>query len=100
MDKETIDLARSQAEICRIFGNPNRVLILWALGKQEMSVSAIALLIGASLQNTSQHLRLMKDKNILISRREGNAIYYQIATHTTLPGCPVFAIAKQRSCSE
>ncbi len=31
-DEETLALAESQAEICGVFGNANRVLILWALG--------------------------------------------------------------------
>jgi ArsR family transcriptional regulator len=51
---------------------------LWALETQEKSVGEIADTIGATLQNTSQHLRLMKDKGMLESRREGQTIYYRI----------------------
>jgi DNA-binding IscR family transcriptional regulator len=39
-----------------------------------MSVSAIASEAGASLQNISQHLRLMRDRGILNSRRHGHTI--------------------------
>ena len=65
-DEETLALAESQAEICGVFGNTNRVLILWVLGELEMSVGEIASAIDCSLQNTSQHLRLMKDKGFII----------------------------------
>jgi len=54
-------------------------LILWVLAKGEKSVGEIAAAVEASLQNTSQHLRLMKDRGILTGRREGQTIYYRIA---------------------
>jgi len=95
MNVETLELAKSQADICRIFGNTNRVLILWALGEREMSVGNIAFTIDASLQNTSQHLRLMKDKGILTSRREGNIVYYQIKPNDLMEGCRLWVLARQ-----
>jgi DNA-binding transcriptional ArsR family regulator len=79
MDAEVLDLAESQAALCGIFANPKRVLILWSLAEQERAVTAIAQSIDASLQNTSQHLSLMKGAGILESRRDGQTIYYHIA---------------------
>lgn len=87
MDAETQALAVRQASICRVFGNAKRVLILWTLVEGEMPVSDIALAIDASLQNTSQHLRLMEDRGILVSRREGHNIYYAIAAHKLMKNC-------------
>lgn len=70
--------AKRQANICRVFGNARRVLILWALANGEMSVGQIASAVDTSLQNTSQHLRLMQDKGMLVSRRDGSTVYYRI----------------------
>ena len=67
-------IIEEQAEIHHIFSNPSRLLILWELEAQEMSVGEIAEKIGATLQNTSQHLRLMKDRGILEARREGQTV--------------------------
>ena len=72
-------LAESQAEIYRIFSHTNRIQIFWLLMENEMSVNDIAERIDASVQNTSQHLRLMKAVNILDTRRNGQTIYYRIA---------------------
>jgi DNA-binding transcriptional ArsR family regulator len=72
-------LAESQAEIYRIFSHANRIQIFWLLMENEMSVNEIAEAIGASVQNTSQHLRLMKAADILDTRRDGQTIYYRIA---------------------
>jgi DNA-binding transcriptional ArsR family regulator len=93
MDIQMVEAAEKQAEICKVFGNVNRVLILWALGDREMSVGDIADAIESSLQNTSQHLRLMKDKGIVASRRKGHVIYYHIEGRHLLRGCQIMHCA-------
>ena len=79
VDQTTLELARKQAAVCRLFASDRRILILWTLVEQEKSVSEIATAVHTSLQNTSQHLRLMKEKGILAARRDGQTIYYRIA---------------------
>jgi DNA-binding transcriptional ArsR family regulator len=71
-------LASEQAEFCRVFAHPRRILILWTLAKREKSVGEIATAVEASLQNTSQHLRLMREMGILDSRRDGQMILYHV----------------------
>jgi DNA-binding transcriptional ArsR family regulator len=95
-DQGLLALAESQAEICGVFGNANRVLILWALGEREMSVGEIASAIDCSLQNTSQHLRLMRDKDILASRREGQTIYYRIKQNELMESCRLLLQSRQK----
>ena len=84
-----------QASLCSVFGNTQRVLIAWTLGKDEVSVSEIAARLDISLQNASQHLRLMKDKGVLLSRRDGQTIYYRIAENSLLASCPIMQNSKQ-----
>ena len=79
MNAKVKHLAEQQADIYRVFGNATRLRILWSLADQELSVGEIAAAAEASLQNTSQHLRLMQNKGILTSRRESQTIYYRIA---------------------
>jgi tRNA 2-thiouridine synthesizing protein A len=100
MDDQMLALASQQAEVCKVFGNVNRVMMLWILGSQEMSVGDIAEAIDTSLQNASQHLRLMKDKGILTSRREGHTIYYRIAGHELMEGCRLLRQVLQPMSSE
>jgi DNA-binding transcriptional ArsR family regulator len=68
-----------QAEIFQILSNTSRILIIKALENNEMSVGEISETIGATLQNTSQHLRLMKDKGLVEFRRDGQTVFYQIS---------------------
>jgi len=79
MNTKTLRWAETQAQLYQVLTNPRRLLILRALAEREMSVGEIAKLAGTSMQNTSQHLRLMKDRDILTCRREGQTIYYRVA---------------------
>ncbi len=90
--------ASRQADLCQIFGSATRVLILWSLVGRELCVGDIAAAIQSSCQNTSQHLRLMKDRGILVSQRRGHAVYYRINGNELMHRCPVlgdFAMPSQ-----
>jgi ArsR family transcriptional regulator len=79
MQAELKNLATQQADWYKILSNATRLRILWALAHQELSVGEIAAAAETSLQNASQHLHLMQDKGMLISRRQAQTIYYRIA---------------------
>jgi DNA-binding transcriptional ArsR family regulator len=72
-------IAQEQAELCKGFSYPSRILILWALAKKDLAVGEIATAVGASVQNTSHHLRIMKGIGILHAHRDGQSIRYGIA---------------------
>lgn len=91
ISSEIQELAERQAGLCRVFGNSQRVLILWLLMERERTVTEVALAIGASLPSASQHLRFMELSNIVVSRREHHNIYYHIADNELLKGCLVLA---------
>ena len=80
--REIQDLAERQAALCRLFGTPQRVLILWL-------VSEITSAIGASLSSTSQHLRRMELCNVVESRRESHHIFYRVADNRMLQKCGI-----------
>ena len=83
------ELARKQTVLCRIFSSSRRILIVWVLGEKEMTVTEIAKSIGSSMQSTSQHLRLMKDKKILTSHRDGQTILYSVAKNGLMQNCMI-----------
>ena len=79
--------AERQSGLCRVFSNPQRILILWSLEENERTVTEIALAVGASLQSVSQHLRLMELTDIVESRREHRNIYYRVADNDLIRTC-------------
>ena len=88
MKNTVLELADQQAAMCRAFGNARRLLIVWILSKEELSVNEIAARAGSSLQNVSQHLSLLKKAGIVTTRRDGQTIYYQIADDENIKQCP------------
>lgn len=90
------DQAVKQANFCKVFGNVQRVLIFWSLAEHELSVGDIAGRVNGSLQNTSQHLHLMKNKGILTSRREGQTIYYRTVENELMKDCLLVKKAHQQ----
>ena len=87
------ELAEKQAELCRLFGNASRILIVWSLSGGELPVSVIADEVGTSLQNISQHLALLKEHGVVTARRDAQTIYYRIADNETLRNCPILVKA-------
>jgi tRNA 2-thiouridine synthesizing protein A len=88
MDPVLLELAESRAALCRVLGNPRRLHILLLLANVELSVHEIAAEAGSSLQNVSQHLRLLRKSGYVTSRREGQTIYYRIADPELVRHCP------------
>ena len=62
-----------------IFAHPTRMRIFCALQDGRQTVSTISGHAGISLQNASQHLRLMRDKGALKTQKEGHFVYYTVA---------------------
>jgi len=91
MNQTEIAKAQEQADFCSILGNAHRIQIIWTLGNRELTVSEISEEINTSMQNTSQHLRLMKDKGVLVSRRDGREIYYKIADSKFSKTCTILS---------
>ena len=90
IDSTLINFSERDAALYRILGNSRRLLILWILSDEELSVNEIAARVGSSLQNVSQHLNLLKKSGILTTRRSGQTIFYQIADHEWLNYGPAF----------
>lgn len=77
------DLSRAlydrHAEMCKVFSNPIRLMILNVLRETEMTVAAIAKTLQIALGTVSPHLLMMKQRRVLLSRKEGNRVFYRIA---------------------
>ena len=66
------------ARLCKAIADPKRLLILEALRQGERSVGEIAEELGFSQPNTSQHLAILRERNVVTTSRAGNTIYYAL----------------------
>ena len=67
------------AEMCQVFSHPKRLEVINILREGEMTVTELAGKLGLTVGNLSQHLSMMKARHILLSRKDGNMVYYRIA---------------------
>lgn len=66
------------AELFSTMSNPTRLRMFCALQEGRRTVSQLAEAAGISMQNASQHLRLMRDKGLVATQREGQHVFYTI----------------------
>jgi ArsR family transcriptional regulator len=72
------------ARLCKAIADPKRLLILDALRDGERSVGDIAQEVGLSQPNTSQHLAILRERNVVTTSRSGNTIYYSLNTRMVI----------------
>lgn len=71
------DIARA-ARCIKAMSHPLRLKILCVLGNRSVSVQEIVEQVGTSQSNISQHLSILREKNILGSKKEANRVFYFI----------------------
>ena len=75
------------AGICRTLANPKRLEILSLLCEGELSVGELAKLMAVSLPNTSQHLGILRDRGVVMPRREGVNVFYRVTDPRIIQAC-------------
>jgi ArsR family transcriptional regulator len=77
------DLSVTAASI-KAMSHPLRLKILCALAKGELSVQDIVAQVGSTQSNISQHLAILRYKNLLVTQKDANHVYYRISDSRTL----------------
>lgn len=80
MDSERRELDRLHASVCKGLADPKRLLIINALRNGQMSVSQICDELELPQSNVSQHLAILRDKGLVVSQRDGQFVYYSLAS--------------------
>jgi len=84
MKKNDIEIFELHADFCKTIASSKRLMIIDLLSKQELSVSEIVKALDVRLSNISQHLRVLRSRNIVKSRKEGQTVYYSL-TNMRMP---------------
>ena len=67
------------ADFYKIFGDTTRVKILYALDKAELCVCDISALLNMTISAVSHQLKILRDSNLVSTRRDGKVVYYSLA---------------------
>ena len=92
-DKPEEELYRMQAEFCKGMAHPKRIQIIATLKGGEKTVNELAKLTGIPQANMSQHLSVLRQLGLLVTRRDGTSVYYSISDSRIVEACELV-----RSC--
>ncbi len=70
-----------------MMANAKRLAILESLHRGERSVTDIADEVGASITTVSQHLRLLRDKHVVVTRKDAQSVYYHLRDPRMIDAC-------------
>lgn len=73
------EVYRIHAEICQALTHPTRLEIIDLLRREEKTVGRLAEEMGMPQSTISRHLRLMRAKGVVRTRREGQNVFYQLS---------------------
>jgi ArsR family transcriptional regulator, virulence genes transcriptional regulator len=80
-------LFRMHADLCKALASPHRLAMLHCLCQSELCVGDMATALDMSVQNVSQHLRVLKERKLVCSRKEGQTVYYSITNQKFIEAC-------------
>ena len=84
-DKEI--LMRRSAAVAKALADPKRLCVLQSLASGELSVHELSTQVGCQVPNMSQHLAVLRNSGLVLTRRDGNAIFYRLADDRVLEAC-------------
>ena len=90
MDTTSLDLEKmksSAAQACRlmkVLSLPDRLMLLCQLSQGEKRVGELEEILGIVQPTLSQQLTVLREEELVTTRREGKNIYYQISSPKAL----------------
>ena len=85
IDLEALQHAASQAaSLLKVLANPDRLLLLCQMTQGEYCVSDLEGLTGIKQPTLSQQLTVLREEEMVSTRREGKQIFYSIASKEAL----------------
>lgn len=71
-------LRRFKADIFQALAHPTRIAIMELLGDGELSAGDLMEKLGMEQANISQHLAVLRSKQLVVNRKAGNQVFYSV----------------------
>ena len=73
-------VTKELASLFNALSHPDRVRIVEELRNRELNVNELEEILEISHSRVSQHLGVLKNHRLVITRREGRRVYYRLQT--------------------
>lgn len=85
LDLQQMRAAAAQAcALLKVLGNPDRLMLLCQLSQGEYPVGELESLLGIGQPTLSQQLAVLREEQLVGTRREGKQIFYRIDSNEAL----------------
>lgn len=91
------DAATRSANLLKVLGNPHRLMLLCFLSEGEYCVSELLEKSGITQPTLSQQLGVLREEQLVRTRREGKQIYYSIQDS---PALAVMQVLYEQFCAK
>jgi DNA-binding transcriptional ArsR family regulator len=71
-------LRKFKAQTFQALAHPTRIAIVEALRDGELTAGTLMQLLEVEQANLSQHLAVLRAKQVLVNRKAGNQVYYAV----------------------
>jgi len=89
--------AKAAADLLKQMSNEHRLMILCALGNQELAVSELNQLVPLSQSALSQHLASLRRAELVKTRKDSQTVYYRLNGDAALR---IIAVLQSLYCPE
>lgn len=90
MNAKDKNIYKLQAQICKALANEKRLEIIHLLGGSEkFYASDLMSAVGISKTNLSQHMRVLKEAEIVEVEREGMLVTYRLVSAKVKEACEI-----------
>ncbi len=73
------EVSQLEADLCFALADPTRIIILYTLDEKPLNVTDLTTEIGATQPTTSRHLKILRERGLVHTVRQGTTITYQLA---------------------
>lgn len=87
MKISNFEIFEIHAEFCKALANPKRLIIIRALKNKSRTVSELAAILDLPLANVSQHLKALRDHDIVTHVKEGQKSHYSLTDMRLVEAC-------------
>ncbi len=72
------------AEVCGALADSKRIALLYAMRDGEVTVTQLGEALNLPQATVSRHLKILRDRGMVIARREGMNVYYSVSNKKIL----------------
>jgi ArsR family transcriptional regulator len=78
------EIIQLEADFCAAISEPTRIFILYALNEQPLNVTEITNELGIPQPTTSRHLKVLRERGLVYTERQGTVITYHLADNRVI----------------